>query len=176
MGYSRPEPDVEGDRTLECVLAFNLLLGNTCSKKRDSHLITYKSGKVAMQIEFILFQWTMHKLVTDVKVIPGEEVTLQHQLLVCDMRIDVPPKSKLKFILRLKVGSLKTIMSNYFQEVFNSHVSASAGVADAATEDIWNNSKTGLLKTTEVCGTTRPNHWRRETLWWNEHVEKAIAA
>ena len=53
---------------------------------------------------------------------------------------------------------------------------ASAGVADAATEDIWNNIKTILLKTTEVCGTTRPNHWCRETWWWNEHMEKAIAA
>ena len=67
-------------------------------------------------------------------------------------------------------------MSNYFQEVFNSHVSASAGVANAATEDIWNNIKTSLLKTTDVCGTTPPNHWRRETWWWNEHMEKAIAA
>ena len=55
--------------------------------------------------------------------------------------------------LVLKFGTLKTIMSNYFQ-VFNSHVSASAGVADAGTEDIWNNIKTSLLKTTEVCGTT----------------------
>ena len=27
-----------------------------------------------------------------------------------------------------------------------------------------------------MCGTTRPYHWRRETWWWNEHVEKAIAA
>ena len=59
--------------------------------------------------------------------------------------------------LALKFGPLKNLMSNYFQEVFNSHVSASAGVADAATEDIWN-FKTGLLKTTEVCGTTRPSH------------------
>ena len=45
------------------------------------------------------------------------------------------------------------------------------------TEDICNNIKTGLLKTTEeVCGTTRPHRWHRETWWWNEHVEKAIAA
>ena len=175
IGKSMMIWDTAGQNQMLRVIAFNLLLGNTCSKKRDSHLITYKSGKVSMQIDFTLFQRTRHKLVTDVKLIPGEEVTLQHQLLVCDMRIDVPPKSKLKFIPCLKVGSLKTIMSNYFQEVFNSHVSASAGVADGATEDIWNN-KTGLLKTTEVCGTTRPNHWRRETLWWNEHVEKAIAA
>ena len=56
-------------------------------------------------------------------------------------------------------------------------MSTSAGVAEGATEDIWNNIKTGLLKTTEeVCGTTRPHRWRRETWWWNEHVEKAIAA
>ena len=60
------------------------------------------------------------------------------------------------------------------------HVSASAGVADAATEDnqdIWNNIKTGLLKTTEeVCGTTQPHRWYCETWWWNENMEKAIAA
>ena len=37
----------------------------------------------------------------------------------------------------------------------------SAGVADAAIEDIWNNIKTGLPKTTEeVCGTTQPHRWR----------------
>ena len=57
------------------------------------------------------------------------------------------------------------------------HVSTSAGVADGATEDIWNNIKTGLLKTTgEVCGSTRPHPWRRETWWWNEHMKKATAA
>ena len=49
------------------------------------------------------------------------------------------PSSSL--FLVLKFGTLKTIMSNYFQEIFNSHVSASAGVADAATENIWNNMK-----------------------------------
>ena len=107
----------------------------------------------------------MHKLVTDAKVIPGQEVALQHQLLVCDTRIDVPPKSKRKFTLCLKVWKLKNPQtSNHFQEVFNLHVTASAGVADAATEDIWNNSKTGLLKTTEeMCGTTWPHRWHLET-------------
>ena len=44
-------------------------------------------------------------------------------------------------------------------------------------EDIWKNIKTGLLKTTEeVCGTTRPHCWHRETWWWSEHMEKTIAA
>ena len=79
----------------------------------------------------------MRKLVTDVKVIPGEEVALQHQLLVCDMRFDVPPKPKRKFTTRLKVWKLTDPQRrNHFQEVFKLHVSASAGVPDAATEDI----------------------------------------
>ena len=45
MGYGRSEPDVEGERILEYALASDLLLVNTCFKKRDSHLITYKSRK-----------------------------------------------------------------------------------------------------------------------------------
>ena len=174
IGYGRLEPDVDGERILEYALAFDLLLGNTGFKKRDSHLITYKSGNIATQIDFILFHRTMRRLVTDVKVIPGEEIALQHQLLVCDMRIHVPPKSKRKFTPRLKVWKLKDPQtSNHFQEVFNLHVNTSAGVADGAT-DIWN-IKTGLLKTTEkVCGTTRSHHWHRETWWWNEHVKRPL--
>ena len=137
MGYGRSEPDVEGERILEYALAFDLLLGNTCFKKRDSHLITYKSGNAATQIDFILFPIAMPKLVTDVKVIPGKEVALQHQLLVCDMKFDVPPKPKRKFTPRLKVWKLTDPQRrNHFQEVFKLHVSASAGVSDAATEDI----------------------------------------
>ena len=59
MGYGRSEPDVEGEKILEYALAFDLLLVNTCFKKRDSHLITYKSGNAATQIDFILFPRTL---------------------------------------------------------------------------------------------------------------------
>ena len=85
-------------------------------------------------------------------------IALQHQLLVCNMRIDVPPKRK--FTPSLKVWKLKDPQTNiHFKEVFNSHVCAD--VADAATKAIWNNIKTDLLKITEeVCGTTRPHRWR----------------
>ena len=79
----------------------------------------------------------MSKPVTDVKMISGEEVDLQQQLPVCDMRIDLPPKSKRKFTPRLKVWTPKDPKtSNPLQEVLKSHVSASAGVADAATDDL----------------------------------------
>ena len=141
-----------GSKNNDLALVFDLLLGNTCFKKRDSHLITYKSGNAATQIDFILFPRAMRKLVTDVKVIPGEEVALQHQLLVCDMRFDVPPKPKRKFTPRLKVWKLTDPQRrNHFQEVFKLHVSASAGIPDAATKDIWNNLSQAFSRQLRRC-------------------------
>ena len=112
-GYGKPDPDSEGEMILEYALAYDLFLGNTCFKKRDSHLITYRSGNTATQIDFVLLRKSLRKLVMDVKVIPGEEVALQHQLLVCDMIIDMPPQIKRKFTPRPKVWKLKRSSNVY---------------------------------------------------------------
>ena len=103
---------------------------------------------------------------------------MQHQLLVCVMRTDVPPKSKRKFTLRLKVWEFKDPQtSNHFQEVFNLQVSTSAGVADGATQDIWN-IMTGLQRFRQLrrcvaqlgptAGVVKPgggmNMWKRPLL------------
>ena len=93
------------------MLTHDLFLGNTFFKKHDSHLITYRSCKTAIQIDFVLF--------------PGEEVALQHQLLVCDMMIDMLPQIKRKFTPRPKVWKLRdsqTQTFSRFQGVFKAHV------------------------------------------------------
>ena len=103
---------------------------------------------------------------------------LQHQLLVCDMMIDMPPQIKRKFTPRPKVWKLRDPQTcSRFQEVFKAHVPAVETEAPTTTEEIWAKLKTGLLKTTEeVCGTTKPRRWRRETWWWNKEVDDAITA
>ena len=64
-----------------------------------------------------------------------------------------------------------------FQEVFKEHMLSSESEAGSTAEEVWAKRKTGLLKTTgEVCGTTCPYQWRRETWWWSDKVEGAIAA
>ena len=99
-----------------------------------------------------------------VKVIPGEEVALQHQLLVCDMMIDMPPQIKHKFTPGPKVWKLRDPQTcSQFQEVLKAHVSAVETEAATSTEEIWEKLKTGLLKITEeVCGTTKPHGWQLE--------------
>ena len=92
-------------------------------------------------------------------MIPGEEGALQHQLLVCDTMIDMPPQIKRKFTPRPKVWKLRDPQTcSRFQEVFKAHVPAVETEAATTTEEIWAKLKTGLLKTTEeVCGTTKPH-------------------
>jgi hypothetical protein len=143
-GYGKPEPNVEGERILEFALANDLILGNTCFKKPDKHLITYRSGDAATQIDFILFRKSMRNLVLDVKVIPGEEIALQHQLLVCDINLQVPPRRKHQTAPRLKLWKLKNASTSAsFHEAFNMHVSASAYDPDATSDVIWSTLKEG---------------------------------
>ena len=105
-GYSKPDPDSEGERILEYALAYDLFLGNTCFKKRDSQVITYRSGDTTTQKDFVLVRKSLHKIVMDVKMIPAEKVGLRDQLLVCDIMIDMPPQTKRKFTPRPKLWKL----------------------------------------------------------------------
>ena len=49
-GYGMPVPAIECERIMEYALAYDLLLCNMCLKKRNSHLITDKSGNKACVI------------------------------------------------------------------------------------------------------------------------------
>ena len=44
---------------------------------------------------------------SNVKVILGEEIALQHRLLVGDFRVSIPPQPKRKFVPRIKVWKLR---------------------------------------------------------------------
>ena len=97
----------EGERILDFALANNLVVGNTLFIKRESHLVTFSSGGNRTQIDYVLYRKSFRRLVTDVKVIPGEEVVQQHALLVCDLRVSVPSPRKQKFVLRLRAWKLR---------------------------------------------------------------------
>ena len=47
--------------------------GNTLFKKRNSHLITYRSGNLRSQVDYILYRKSFRSAVRNVKVIPSED-------------------------------------------------------------------------------------------------------
>ena len=92
----------------------------------------------------------MRKHTTDAKVIPGEEVALQCQLLVCDTRFDVPPKHK--YTPCLKVLRLKDPQRrNHSQGIFNLHVSGSTDVADGYTLWVYGTSRQAFSRQLRRC-------------------------
>ena len=93
----------EGTRILELCAAADLVITNTLFTKPNNHLVTFRSGKVCSQIDFILLRRLDFKCARDVKVIGGEECVSQHKLLICDLELNtsfckpanIPPKRKL---------------------------------------------------------------------------------
>ncbi len=69
-----------GDYILDFATTYDLILTNTWFKK-DSHLITFKSGTNVSQIDFILTQKVDSRCCNYCEVTPGENVTTQHRLV-----------------------------------------------------------------------------------------------
>ena len=84
-GFRNGTRNQEGERILELGAVLDMCVCNTFFKKRDSILVTYVLGNVRTQIDYIIVKSKKRKFFKDVKVVPGEEVVQQHQLLLCDI-------------------------------------------------------------------------------------------
>ena len=74
-------------------------MGTTVFRKKYEHLITYRNGDRASQINFLLYHGTDMKEIRNCKVIPGDHVTARHRLLVIDLAIAVRRRQKRKVIM-----------------------------------------------------------------------------
>ncbi|XP_063851764.1 craniofacial development protein 2-like [Scylla paramamosain] len=105
MGFGRR--NVESGRLLEMAEAAEITILNTWFKKRQSYLITYKSGQNETQVDYILVRREDKRLVMDCKLIPGEPVMTQQRLLVADFRMKSGRKRRKEERKKIKVWELK---------------------------------------------------------------------
>ncbi|XP_045174424.2 craniofacial development protein 2-like [Mercenaria mercenaria] len=171
--------NTEGERVLEFALANDLVIGNTCFIKRDSHLITYCSSNHRTQIDYILYRKSFRKSVQNVKVVPIEECIQQHNLVVCDFTVSIPTAKKRKFIPRIRTWKLRDqTVANEFHATFKDKVTDDANMDSVGSvEDVWARFKNPLLETaSEVCGLSKNHRWKRETWWRDDRVEDAVKA
>ena len=159
---------------LEFGLALDMVVCNTLCNKRSSRLITYSSGGVNTQIDYMLMKTRDKKILNDVKVIPGEEVFTQHKLVVYDLNIRIEREKKKLYIPKLKVWKLREAEA---KKAFVSCVEEQCLACDE-TDDVEGNCcklKKILLDSTEkVCGRTKGPVQRKSTWWWDEKVENVI--
>ena len=130
-------------RILEYAFANKLVVGNTWFKKKPEHLVTYQTGNAATQIDFILYQRSFRKQVSNVKVILGEECASQHRLLVGDFRVSMPPQRK--FVPRIKVWKLRDPEKQAeLSEVFKAKTLDSELSQTSTVDELWTSLKDSL--------------------------------
>ena len=99
-GFGYGERNREGKRLLELADSFDMVIGNTYFKKDHENLISYKSGRHATAVDYILMEKGDLKMIGDVKVIIGEECFAQHKLLVMDMKWNKKVKEEASMLKR----------------------------------------------------------------------------
>ncbi|XP_063595401.1 uncharacterized protein LOC134772363 [Penaeus indicus] len=92
----------DGEHVIDFTISNDMVISNTIFTKRQEHLITYKCGGRASQIDYLLYRRRNMDEIINCKVVPGDHVTNQHRLVVMDLNIKVSrvhstpkPKSKL---------------------------------------------------------------------------------
>ncbi|KAL1279411.1 hypothetical protein QQF64_026084 [Cirrhinus molitorella] len=77
------------ERNLEGQMVVGLAVVNTYFQKREEHRVTYKSGGMSTQVDYILCRRGNLKEISDCKVVVGESVARQHGMVVCRMTLMV---------------------------------------------------------------------------------------
>ncbi|KAK3896219.1 hypothetical protein Pcinc_000141 [Petrolisthes cinctipes] len=173
-GYG--ERNTEGERILEFGFAMDMLVANTVFKKRESHLVTYESGTAKTRVDYLLVRKKDRKLLSDVKVIPSEEIVTQHKPVVCDFKVKKVCQVKRKFIPRRKIWRLnEEQVKREFKDQVDELLGTNPRSASGSVEEQWKKLKDTLLTVTEqTCGWTKGPPTHKVTWWWNEEVENSI--
>ncbi|KAI5738368.1 hypothetical protein M8J77_006061 [Diaphorina citri] len=161
--------------------AYELTLANTRFKKKEEHLITYRSGRTATQIDFWICSNSnaLKKNMMDCKVIPGEAVVHQHRLLLLELQLERTSKQKdtAKPVEKIKWFNLPTDSGQQFLEKmkkwFEEHLRE---MENNNADEMWKEfERTCTTEARSHLGTSKGKlKTEKETWWWNSDVKEAI--
>ncbi|KAI5107981.1 hypothetical protein C0J45_1575 [Silurus meridionalis] len=69
---------------------------NTYFKKKEHHRVTYKSGGRCTQVDYVLCRRCSLKEIGDCKVLAGDSVARQHQMVACRIVLEVKKRRRLR--------------------------------------------------------------------------------
>ncbi|KAM1059887.1 hypothetical protein ACFX15_023923 [Malus domestica] len=175
-GHGFGERNEDGEAILDFAMAYDLFLANTFFKKREEHVITYKSGSSKTQIDFLLMRKGDRITCKDCKVIPGESVANQHRLLVMDVHIKrVRQKNKTWKCPRTRWWNLKEEKQVIFKEKV---ITQCVWDREGEASQMWDSMASCIRKVAkEVLGESKgfaPH--QKESWWWNEEVQTKVKA
>ncbi|KAJ2945082.1 hypothetical protein O0L34_g9136 [Tuta absoluta] len=152
---------------------FKLPVINTFFQKKDEHLISYKSGKSATQVDYILCDHSMRGYFKDCKIVPGEPLTSQHRLLIGCLKMaawntkpKIKPRPRIKWYNLTKPAgkALSTDIDKYLCDLNCDQTDAN---------DTWNLVHShAIIAAKKHLGITKGKlNIGKEASWWSEEIK-----
>nr|XP_009763410.1 PREDICTED: craniofacial development protein 2-like [Nicotiana sylvestris] len=85
-GFGFGDRNGEGTSLLDFARAFDLVIANSSFPKQREYLVTFRSSMTETQIDYLLCRKSDRGLCTNCKVIPSENRSTLHRLLVITLR------------------------------------------------------------------------------------------
>ena len=101
-------------------------------------------------------------------------------MVVCDFTAHIPRVKKRKFVPCIRTWKLRDpATGSQFQSAFRVKMMTAASDADVDTANHIESARSKLKgplldAAAELCGLSRNQHWKPETWWWKEKVDKVI--
>ncbi|XP_037777009.1 craniofacial development protein 2-like [Penaeus monodon] len=158
--------DEDGEKVIDLALSFDMVIGNTLFRKRNEHLITYKSGNRASQIDFLLYRRRNIREIKNCKVKPGDHVTEQHRLFIIDLNIDVTQKQKRRTTTQRRIKWFK-LKENDSQQEFKDRILRELSHDMEDVNSWWNGANSIILRAgKEILGESSGRVWEDKEIWW----------
>ncbi|KAG5583946.1 hypothetical protein H5410_044380 [Solanum commersonii] len=175
-GFGFGERNGGGTSLLDFAKAFELVIANSCFPKKENHLVTFRSSVAKTQIDYFLLRKGDRGLFKDCKVIPSENLTTQHKVLVMDLEIRRARRKKIVFDRpRIKWGGLTPALS---REMGEKLIGMGAWSGSGDTDAIWNKAASCIREiASKVLGVSRGNFGgHKGDWWWNREVQGKVEA
>nr|XP_009772600.1 PREDICTED: uncharacterized protein LOC104222955 [Nicotiana sylvestris] len=89
------DKNISGTLLLDFTKSFDLVMANSNFKKKEEHMITFRSVVAKIRIDYLLFRKCNRGFCTDYKIIPSENLSSQHRFMVMDLEIMRKRKKRL---------------------------------------------------------------------------------
>ncbi|XP_070035068.1 uncharacterized protein [Nicotiana tomentosiformis] len=153
-----------GTSLLDFARAFDLVIANSNFLKKMEHLVTFRSSVARTQIDYLLCRKSDKGLCTDCKVIPSENLTTLHRLLVMDLEIIRKKRKRTVYgQLRIKWGALT---EDKAQELGVKLLTMGAWNSSGDTSLMWTTMAQSIKKVArEVLGVSKSYNGGRNGDW-----------
>ncbi|KAF3660335.1 Clathrin heavy chain 1 [Capsicum annuum] len=173
-GFGFRKRNEEGATLLEFARSFGLVVVKWSFPKKDDHLITFRSAIAKTQIDFLLLRKGDKVLCKDCKVIPSENLSTQHTLLVMNLGIKKDRKRRGEECrLGIKWGGLTPVNA---WEIGKKLAGMGVWQCRGDVDSKWDRVARCIRENaSEVSGVSRGRAGHHRGNWrWNEEVKKKV--